>query len=56
MQGQEDHRMKVIKESMTKLVETIQNETQSRDLLDEKKTKELKLAENNLQIDLNLEK
>ena len=31
-------------------------ETSARELIDEKKTKELKLIENNLQIDLNVEK
>ncbi len=41
---------------MNKLVETIQNETMSRDIMDEKKTKEIKLTENNLQIELNIEK
>ena len=31
-------------------------ETSARELIDEKKTKEIKLIENNLQIDLNVEK
>jgi len=52
MQTYEDHRMKEIKDSMTKqggvVVETSQNETQARDLLGEKKINEMKLSENNL--------
>ena len=56
LQASDDSRLKQIKENMNKLVETIQNETMSRDIMDEKKTKEIKLTENNLQIELNIEK
>jgi hypothetical protein len=48
VQTSDDGRLKLIKENMNKLVETIQNETMSRDIMDEKKTKEIKLTENNL--------
>lgn len=56
MQANDDGHIKQIKENMNKLIESIQNETMSRDIMDEKKTKEIKLTENNLQIELNIEK
>lgn len=56
IQLSEEARIKVCKESMAAIIEGLQNEQISRDLLDEKKSKELKLTENNLLIDLNLEK
>ena len=56
MQQNEEQRVKLVKENINKLVETIQNETMARDIVDEKKTKEIKLCENNLQIELNIEK
>jgi hypothetical protein len=37
-------------------VEGISNEQMSREMLDERKSKELKVCENNIQIELNVEK
>jgi len=38
------------------MVEGVQGEQLARDLLDEKKGKEIKLVENNMNIELNIEK
>ena len=45
-----------MKDQISKLIEGIQTEQMSRDLLDERKTKELKLCDNNIQIELNVER
>ena len=52
----DEGRIKQLKETLSRLNEGIQNEQISKDLLDEKKDKELKLTENNLQIEVNVEK
>jgi hypothetical protein len=54
--AKDEQAMKGLKDSLTKVVDTVQSEQLARDLLDEKKTKEFKLAENNIMIDLNIEK
>lgn len=47
-------KFKLLKDQISKLGETMSSERLARELLDEKKTKELKLVENNLLIDLNI--
>jgi hypothetical protein len=47
-------KFKLLKDQITKLGETMASERVARELLDERKTKELKLVENNLNIDLNI--
>ena len=56
MQAADESKFKGIKDSISKLVEGLQGEQATRDLVDERKTKEIKLTENNLQIELNVEK
>ena len=45
-----------MKDQISRLAEGIQTESMARELMDERKTKELKLTENNIQIELNVEK
>ena len=45
-----------MKDQTSKLIEGIQTEQMARELMDERKSKELKLSENNIQIEMNVEK
>jgi hypothetical protein len=56
MQAKDEASFKGLKESLAKMVDILQHEQQARDLMDEKKTKEVKLTENNMLIELNIEK
>lgn len=56
MSQKDDQQFKHLKDSLAKMVEGVQSEQLARDLLDEKKTKEIKLVENNMNIELNIEK
>jgi hypothetical protein len=56
MQAKDEASFKGLKESLAKMVDGLQHEQQARDLMDEKKTKEVKLTENNMLIELNIEK
>ena len=49
-----ENRFKLLKEQVGKLADQLGGERNSRELLDERKGKELKLIENNLQIDLSV--
>lgn len=49
-----DSKFKLLKEQLAKLNESLSQERTQRETLDERKSKELKLVENNLNIDLNL--
>lgn len=48
--------MKQLKEAFSSVQDKLHGETGARDIMDDLKTKELKLAENNILIDLNIEK
>lgn len=49
-----ENKFKTLRDQLNKLSSTLASERASKDFLDERKTKELKLVENSLQIDLNL--
>lgn len=49
-----ENKFKSLRDHLNKLSTTLASERASKDFLDERKTKELKLVENSLQIDLNL--
>merc|ERR1711881_778648 len=52
----EETKFKLLKDQITKLQEGLATERIAREILDERKAKELKLVENNVQLDLNVEK
>ena len=52
----EDTKFKIMKEQISKLNEGISSEQLVRESIDERKAKELKLCENNISIELNVEK
>ena len=52
----EETKFKLLKDQITKLQEGLATERIAREILDERKQKEAKLVENNIQLDLNVEK
>jgi len=52
----EETKFKLLKDQITKLQEGLATERIAREILDERKSKELKLVENNVSLDLNVEK
>ena len=56
VQGAEEAKFKMMKDQVNKLNDGVQKEQESREIMDEKKQKEIKLSENNINIELNVEK
>merc|ERR1712000_646978 len=52
----EETKFKLLKDQITKLQEGLATERIAREILDERKSKELKLVENNVALDMNVEK
>lgn len=55
-QSVNDERFRLLKDQVAKLQEGIATEIIAREILDERKTKEIKLVENNINLELNVEK